>query len=41
MQKDKLTELTIKQSKPEEKEYKLSDNVVREAFNWNSEYRKV
>lgn len=23
------------------KEYKLSDNVVREAFNWNSEYRKV
>ena len=25
MQKDKLTELTIKQSKPEEKEYKLSD----------------
>lgn len=23
------------------KEYKLSDNVVREAFNWNTEYRKV
>ena len=25
MQKDKLTELTIKQAKPREKEYKLSD----------------
>ena len=23
------------------KKYKLSDNVIREAFNWNSEYRKV
>jgi hypothetical protein len=23
------------------KEYKLSDNVIREAFNWNSEYRKA
>jgi hypothetical protein len=23
------------------KEYKLSDNVIREAFNWNSEYRKI
>jgi hypothetical protein len=23
------------------KEYKLSDNVVREAFNWNSDYCKV
>jgi hypothetical protein len=23
------------------KEYKLSDNVIREAFNWNSDYCKV
>ena len=23
------------------KEYKLSDNVIREALNWNSEYRKI
>jgi hypothetical protein len=23
------------------KEYKLSDNVIREAFDWNSEYRKA
>jgi hypothetical protein len=23
------------------KEYKLSDNLIREALNWNSEYRKI
>lgn len=33
--------LILAKDKGLHKEYKLSDNVVREAFNWNSEYRKV
>lgn len=33
--------LILAKDKGLHKEYKLSDNVVREAFDWNLEYRKV
>jgi hypothetical protein len=33
--------LILAKDKGLSKEYKLSDNVIKEAFNWNSEYRKV
>ena len=33
--------LILAKDKGLHKEYKLSDNVIREAFDWNSEYRKA